>query len=122
MADTHIETIRNLAYLLGETYLGGRWNYFPITFALKTPLPALLLIVVALPLALRHPRRWWRELVLASLPASYFLLSLMNEINLGYRHLLPLVPFLYLFIARVPGHAVPQGGAAQSQAERVTVC
>jgi len=95
----------NPAYLLGETYLGGRWYYFPVVFALKTPLPTLVLIGAALgmtlPIVWRNPRQRWRELVLASLPVSYFLMSMVNEINLGYRHLLPILPFLYLFTARL---------------------
>jgi MFS family permease len=88
-------------YLLGETYQGGRWYFFPIIFALKTPLPTLILLAMALLAAWRRPRQWWRELVLVSLPASYFAVSMLGSINLGYRHLLPTLPFLYLFIARL---------------------
>jgi 4-amino-4-deoxy-L-arabinose transferase-like glycosyltransferase len=91
----------NRAYLLGETYEGGRWHYFPVAFALKTPLPALLLLGIACVFVWRRPRRWWRELILVSLPASYFFISVFNSINLGYRHILPILPFIYLFIARL---------------------
>jgi len=95
----------NPAYLLGETYAGGRWYYFPVAFALKTPLPTLALTGTALAMALsaawRNPRERWRGLVMVSLPASYFLMSIANRINIGYRHLLPILPFLYLLIARL---------------------
>jgi hypothetical protein len=95
----------NPAYLLGETYVGGRWYYFPIVFALKTPLSALPLVGVALVTTLRgawrDPRQRWRTLMLLLLPAGYFLMSMANRINLGYRHLLPIVPFLYLVTARL---------------------
>jgi 4-amino-4-deoxy-L-arabinose transferase-like glycosyltransferase len=95
----------NPAYLLGETYVGGRWIYFPIAFALKTPLPALVLTgaaaVTALRAAWRSPQERWRGLVMVSLPASYFVMSIANKINIGYRHLLPIIPFLYLIIARL---------------------
>ncbi len=95
----------NPAYLLGETYVGGRWYYFPIVFALKTPLPAIALIGTGMGAFLlsawRSPKERWQVLILASLPASYFLMSMTNKINLGYRHILPIVPFLYLFIARL---------------------
>jgi hypothetical protein len=95
----------NPAYLLGETYIGGRWVYFPIAFALKTPLPALALTgaaaVTALRAAWRRPRERWRGLVMVSLPVSYFVMSIANKINIGYRHLLPIIPFLYLIIARL---------------------
>jgi 4-amino-4-deoxy-L-arabinose transferase-like glycosyltransferase len=95
----------NPAYLLGETYVGGRWIYFPIAFALKTPLPALILTgaaaVTALRAAWHSPQERWRSLVMVSLPASYFVMSIANKINIGYRHLLPIIPFLYLIIARL---------------------
>jgi len=95
----------NPAYLLGETYVGGRWYYFPIVFALKTPLPAIALVGAGIGTSLlsawRSPKERWQALILASLPAGYFLMSMTNKINLGYRHILPIVPFLYLFIARL---------------------
>jgi 4-amino-4-deoxy-L-arabinose transferase-like glycosyltransferase len=91
----------NLTYLLGETYQWGRWYFFPVVFALKTPLPTLILVAIALLVALRRPQSRWRELILASLPVSYLATSIFSPINLGYRHLLPIVPFLYLFVARL---------------------
>ena len=100
----------NPAYLLGETYVGGRWYYFPVVFALKTPLPAILLfgtgIGTFLLSAWRSPKERWQVLILASLPASYFLMSMTNKINLGYRHILPIIPFLYLFIAHLVSRPV----------------
>lgn len=127
----HVAT-GNPTYLLGETYRGGRWYYFPAVFALKTPLPTLallgatlLLVRPNLPRCVSLLRRikpcrhrchdshlstlarvcethpWWRELALISLPVGYFALSMVNKINLGYRHLLPILPFVYLFIARL---------------------
>ncbi len=95
----------NRSFLLGETYEGGRWYYFPIVFMLKTPLPALALLGIALLVVWYPPRRGWREFALASLPVSYFTVSMFNAINLGYRHLLPVLPFMYLFIARLASPA-----------------
>jgi len=91
----------DLTYLLGETYRGGRWYYFPIVFALKTPLTTLLLLGTALWVTLRRPKHWTREIILASLPVSYLVISLSGSINLGYRHILPILPFAYLSIARL---------------------
>ena len=101
----HVAT-GNRSYLLGETYEGGRWYYFPVVLALKTPLPTLLLLGMALVVAWRRPRHGWRELVVSSLPVSYFIVSVFNAINLGYRHLLPILPFMYLFVARLAGSQV----------------
>lgn len=102
----------NRSFLMGETYEGGRWTYFPIAFALKTPLPALLLAVFALLAVRRTHKRVWAEMLLASLPVSYFIASIFNAINLGYRHLLPVLPFLYLFTARLLHRPSGQPSAA----------
>lgn len=93
------------AYLLGQYAETGWWYYFPVTFLLKTSLPVLLLLVVV-PAGLVFAARRWALLlnnlnlwVLLGPTAVYFLISLFTPLNIGYRHLLPILPFLYLFLA-----------------------
>lgn len=45
--------------------------------------------------------------------AGYFAIALTTDINLGYRHLLPVLPFLYVLIGVVVGRAV-DGRTAQA--------
>ncbi len=115
----------NPAYLLGDVYVGGRWYYFPIVFALKTPLPTILLVGAALATTLlaawRNPRHRWRALIIASLPASYFAMSMANQINLGYRHILPILPFLYLFIAHLASRITNHASRITHYASRLTI-
>lgn len=90
------------AYLLGQSDPWGWWYYFPIAFLVKTPLPILLLLLWAC-------GRWarlkgWRkgdDYFLLLPPIIYFLISLSSPLNIGYRHLIPMLPFLVLFIAVV---------------------
>jgi hypothetical protein len=85
------------SYLLGETRIGGWPLYFPITFAVKTPLPALILLAVAGGVTLTAPRRSITAFLL--LPVGFYgLMVLRSSLNLGYRHLLPMLPFLYVWI------------------------
>ncbi len=44
--------------------------------------------------------------------AGYFAIALTTDINLGYRHLLPVLPFLYVLIGVVVAWAA-DGGAVQ---------
>lgn len=93
------------SFLLGQYSNSGWWYYFPVAFLLKTPLPTLLLLAVALVhlfrsgLAAGARRPDWLDLAALWLPAvGYFAIAMTTDINLGYRHLLPILPFLYVFI------------------------
>ncbi|MBN1876732.1 MAG: glycosyltransferase family 39 protein [Anaerolineae bacterium] len=133
----HVST-GDAVYLLNRTYRGGRWYFFPITFALKTPLPTLTFLLLSLIYTLRKlltlsrlritdyelritnyelritnisklrklprlliPGNLWRELVILGVPLCYTGISLFSSINLGYRHLLPILPFMFLFMAQL---------------------
>lgn len=93
------------AFLMGETSQYGWWYYFPVAFALKTPLPTLLLLLiscVSLSFRRRSPllgtliRRWGPVVVF---PTLYSFGVLFSPINIGYRHLLPILPFLFITIS-----------------------
>lgn len=88
------------AFLLGRYSDRGWWYYFPVAFLLKTPLPTLILLAWAL-LKGRAAEAATRFLVVALLlpPLGYMAIALTSDINLGYRHLLPMLPFLAVFTA-----------------------
>lgn len=89
-------------FLMGEVASGGWWTYFPIAFAIKTPAPILALLVISIVVATRQGyRQWYRELPLMLFPLIYAVAALNTSINLGYRHLLPLLPCLYVFVSRL---------------------
>jgi 4-amino-4-deoxy-L-arabinose transferase-like glycosyltransferase len=102
------------AFLMGQNYYHGVWTYFPIAFALKTPLLTLLLLgLTTLGIVSRRlPRPGWRaEAMLLTFPLVYFGVSLTSGINIGYRHLLPVLPFLFVFVSRVcPGQRTAGSG------------
>jgi hypothetical protein len=95
----HAASTGHPAFLMGAHSTRGWWYYFPVAFALKTPLPALLGLLCALLSNLRR-RAARTELVLLLVPAVYFGLSLRSLLNIGYRHLLPMLPFLWVYVAR----------------------
>ncbi|MDT8306951.1 MAG: hypothetical protein RRC07_13540 [Anaerolineae bacterium] len=90
------------SFLLGETTLGGFTAYFPVAFLVKTPLATLVLLVLSGYLLLRPRARAAdrRRTLFLLIPAVvYFAASMQSALNIGYRHLLPILPFLYLVIA-----------------------
>jgi Dolichyl-phosphate-mannose-protein mannosyltransferase len=90
------------AYLLGMYSQTGWWYYFPVVFAVKTPIGLLLaLAIAAYPLA-RRPKS---PLLLSSLAplllasAAFFGISMISAVNIGVRHILPVYPMLCVVAA-----------------------
>ncbi|MCB9421588.1 MAG: glycosyltransferase family 39 protein [Ardenticatenaceae bacterium] len=83
------------AYLLGETSRDGWWYYFIVAFLIKTPLPTLILAGTAVYFIIR--RRQWRQTAWLWLPpAVLFAFASFTGLNIGYRHILPVLPFAIL--------------------------
>ncbi len=80
------------AYLLGQTARGGWWYYFPVALAVKTSLPMLILTLVGT--VVMFKTAGWRPTAVLWLPPLFFLLVAMaGSITIGYRHILPALPF-----------------------------
>ena len=89
----------NPAFLLGHYSTMGWWYYFPVAFLIKTPIPTLLLLGVSLVLTARQ-RAWGNNLFLLLPAAAFLAVNLFSRLNIGYRHLLPVLPFVFVYIAR----------------------
>lgn len=93
----HVES-GHTSFFLGEVSGSGWWSYFPVTLLIKTPLPMILLSVAAL-IGLASARAW-RLLAFLLLPVGGILAAAMtSRLNIGYRHVLPALPFLIIMVA-----------------------
>ncbi|HPW34597.1 MAG TPA: glycosyltransferase family 39 protein [Candidatus Paceibacterota bacterium] len=102
----------NTAYFLGDVGNGGWWSYFPTVFALKETIPSLILIALGLLLAIKrfikntkkqHQDRLFNyldlnfaEFAMLSLVIFYWIYSIRSPLNIGFRHILPTIPFIYI--------------------------
>jgi Dolichyl-phosphate-mannose-protein mannosyltransferase len=84
------------SYLLGEVRDTGWWYFFPVAFAVKTPLGFILLVAAGVLAAIRAPPGLERRRLLEPLAIAIaiLLVCLPSRINIGLRHVLPLYPFL----------------------------
>ncbi|MGW8318864.1 MAG: ArnT family glycosyltransferase [Candidatus Promineifilaceae bacterium] len=83
------------AFLFGQVSNRGWWYYFPVTLAVKTPLPTLLLAFGGS--AWLGRSRGWRRASVVWMPFLAFLtLTMTGRIAIGYRHILPALPFLLM--------------------------
>lgn len=89
------------SYLLGESFMGGRWYYFLVLIVFKTPIPLLVLGVLAVVVGtLRRGIRLSDSVLLLAPPAVFLVMfSLFANKQLGIRMILPAAPLLYLWIA-----------------------
>ena len=87
-------------FFMGEWRRTGWWYYFPVVLLLKTPVPFLLLLVLAGAYLAQSARRErdWRTLA----PAAFALIVLIgcmpSRINIGLRHVLPIYPMLAMVV------------------------
>jgi hypothetical protein len=95
-AFTHMIEGGKSSFLLGSYSQTGWWYYFPVAFAVKTPLATILLLCFSLFYSYRH-RTWRRGLSLLIPIAIYLTFCLISPFNIGYRHLLPVLPLLFIF-------------------------
>lgn len=107
----------NTAYFLGEVSASGWRHYFPTVFILKEPLPSLILIGLALILSMWNIAKKIRsggsrfkifldylgthfaEFSMISFVIFYWLYSINSPLNIGVRHILPTIPFMYILTA-----------------------
>ncbi len=89
------------AFLLGERSDHGWWYYFLVTFAVKTPIPLLILILLGLVFVRRYGSGWLNEVTLLAPVIVYLGVALSSNLNIGHRHLLPIYPFLIVSASKL---------------------
>lgn len=111
----------NTAYFCGVVSNKGSVFYFPLLFLLKEALPALLFTLCGLLATLKIVKGMRQNGVefsafcgatqsrfaffsLALITGIYLIYSLASPLNIGFRHILPVIPFLYLLSAGAIKH------------------
>ncbi len=97
----------NTVYFLGEMSAKGWWYYFPVIYFLKEPISLHFLTLIALLAALYLAFKKRDGFVKANfVPLSfmvfmaiYWIAAIQGNLNIGARHLIPTLPFLFILIA-----------------------
>ena len=115
----------DIRYFLGTVSTHASLAYFPVVFLLKETLPFLFLLVASLIYALSRlfisltdKTRTFREkyvsfieqhiaqISMMSFVILYCYLSITANLNIGFRHLFPILPFLYVLTAKISADAL----------------
>jgi hypothetical protein len=78
------------SYLLGERSTSGWWYYFPVAFALKTPLAILALGAIGTVVTIQRWRTDWRIATPVLVVLAVLVTGISTSINIGVRHILPI--------------------------------
>jgi hypothetical protein len=81
-------------FFMGEWSRMGWWDFFPVLFLVKTPVPFLLLLAAAGACLLSARQRDWRILAPGACALAIMLACIPVRINIGLRHVLPIYPLL----------------------------
>lgn len=94
----------NDTFIMGYFSNRGISWYFPMAWLLKIPLPITLLLIYGIVLLITrkiyNKEDKWRLWYFFIPVAVYWAITLRGSLNIGIRHLLPTLPFIYLFVAR----------------------
>jgi hypothetical protein len=90
-------------YLCGQSSVTGWWYYFPLAFVFKTPVATLVGLALAIMVMFARLRRVkvassWRIWAAVNFPGIYLLVSMGSNVNVGIRHILPVYPFVFIFL------------------------
>jgi len=90
-------------YLLGSPQQGTVWYFHPLEFLLKVPIPFLLLLASSFAMLLLSRKNIGTDVLFLLFPAAAFFLVFVFAINIGggIQHILPVFPFLFVFVGRI---------------------
>lgn len=99
----------HLGYLMGQYSTTGFMAFYPVLFLVKTPVIALGLILYGGFMLSRQSVIGVKDRLILVFPLiALLVLVLLNTASIGYRHVLPLVPYLLVFAGGAASYSVVQ--------------
>lgn len=101
------------AFLAGNYSNAGWWYYFPVAFAIKTPVAILLLSLAGAALYLRQWKTLPQTGLFLLLPVVVVMgAAMQSHLNIGLRHILPVYPFALLLAGKALAELLPRARRA----------
>jgi hypothetical protein len=86
-------------YIFGQIYRHGQWFFFPVVFSAKWTLGTLALIALSVYACASAKLRLSREALFLAIPAAFYMaVAMASPLNMGIRHVLPVVPFVFCLV------------------------
>jgi 4-amino-4-deoxy-L-arabinose transferase-like glycosyltransferase len=91
----------HMTYYWGEATKTGSWAFYLVSTLIKNPVGMLLLLLLGFVAWRRTWRGFAHEAALLGFAASQYLLFSTADVQLGFKYILPVVPFLAVMASRV---------------------
>ncbi|MFA6492651.1 MAG: glycosyltransferase family 39 protein [Patescibacteria group bacterium] len=89
------------SYLFGQLSNNGWWYYFPVTIFYKTPIPIFFFLIFTIIFWKKiRAKELFDEVLLILPPIMFLVFAMFSKADLGIRHILPIFPFLFVFISK----------------------
>jgi len=88
------------SYLFGTFSETGFLYYYPLVFLIKTPIATIALIILTIILA-RKVKQKNENMYFLIIIGLFLVITIINKINIGLRHILPIYPFLFLYCSKI---------------------
>jgi len=89
------------SFLMGHFSKKGFRSYFPIVFLIKTSIVLILFLFLGIILFIKSLKKYfWNEYILILPPIIYFCIAIFDIFNIGYRHILPIIPFCIVIASK----------------------
>ncbi|OIP24727.1 hypothetical protein AUK11_02525 [bacterium CG2_30_37_16] len=90
------------AFLAGQSSNKGWWYYYPVAFLIKTPIPTMIFMVLAVVLWKRFKTKdFFDQFYLLVPPLVLLGMGMQGSLNLGIRYMLPVYPFIFISVAKM---------------------
>ena len=98
-------------FLLGEYSIHGWWYYFVVAFFIKTPLTTIIFLMITLVFFKRIKHQDITNELFIIVPAVlYFISFMVGHLNIGVRHILPVYPFIFIFVSKAVNIRIEKRG------------
>ena len=92
-------------FLMGRYSTKGWWYYHLVAFLIKVPIPVILILFISIFLTFRKTKSLRDisidEYILLIPVFSIFLFVSLGNIKEGFRHIIPILPFLYVYFSKI---------------------
>lgn len=96
------------AYLFGMHSETGWWYYYILALLVKVPIPMIVFFIFSIVFfkKLKHKNMFNEWFLIIPIVIIFLYFSFLNNVNTGIRNILPMCPFIFVFVSKLFDHKI----------------